>query len=123
MAFSADMLEPIDGLPIDMKPGFIVVIINKSDKDNPIYTMALPDSFGNIYFANNHHIFDIEDFDNEEMDSGDYKIIKVYGYSSHSDFIFFDQVNNRKLLYDAEVKKMTEKEIEEKLGYKIEIVD
>lgn len=120
--YTADMIEPIkeNKMPIEIKPGYIVVFLDKAMKEQ-IYTVAIQNEKGEVYCAYQsgwHHIK--EDYPNG-FENKYYKIVKIYGLSERGGDLF--SVKGRKLLYDASVKKMTKSQIEKELGYKIEIVE
>lgn len=120
--YTADMIEPIEEnkMPIEIKPGYIVVFLDKAMKEQT-YTVAIQNEKGEVYCASQfgwHHIK--EDYPNGFENEYD-KIVKIYGLSKRGGDLF--SVDGRELLYDASVKKMTKSEIEKELGYKIEIVE
>lgn len=83
--------------------------------------MVFSDKYGNLYFANNSCWIDFDLYNNEKMESDYYRIVKVYDPKDKGPMSFTP--TGRELLYDADPKKMTRKQIEEILGYKIEIID
>lgn len=120
--YTANMIEHIEEnkMPIEIKPGYIVVFLDKAMKEQ-IYTVAIQNEKGEVYCAYQfgwHHIK--EDYPNG-FENKYYKIVKIYGLSERGGDLF--SVDGRELLYDASVKKMTKSEIEKELGYKIEIVE
>ena len=116
------MIESIEEnkMPIEIKPGYIVVFFDK-EKNEQTYTVALQNAKGEVYCTYQfgwHHIE--EDFPNG-FENEYFKIVKIYGLSKRGEDLF--SVDGRELLYDDSAKKMTKTQIENELGYKIEIVE
>lgn len=121
-SITSDMIETIEKnkMPIEIKPGYIVIFLEKGFEKGHI-TVALETSNGYVYCADKYGWYDIyEDF-SDGMENEFYKIYKIYGLPKRGSKLF--SLEGRKLLYDASVKKMTKSEIEKELGYKIEIVE
>ena len=107
-------------MPIEIKPGYIVVFLDKGLLTEHI-TVALETNNGYVYCADDYGWYDFKEDFPDGMENESFKIVKVYGLAKRGLNLF--NVNGRELLYDASVKKMTKSEIEEALGYKIEIVE
>lgn len=120
--YTANMIEPIEknNMPIEIKPGYIVVFLDKGLLTEHI-TVALETNNGYVYCADEYGWYDLKEDFPDGMENESFKIVKVYGLTKRGSNLF--NVNRRELLYDASVKKMTKSQIEKELSYKIEIVE
>lgn len=118
--YVAEMIEPVNEMPIKIKDGYIVVFQDLANKSRHI-TIAMSTECDHIYCSNEITYFDLNNYKNKDMSSGFYKIIKVYGKRKTGAPFSFSLVD-RELLYDAGPKQMTKAEIEKILGYSIDII-
>ena len=111
-----------NNMPIKIEPGYLVIFQEK-DSLKEYKTIVFNDSEGSTYCANEDWFFDLYEYNNLNMEDEWFKITKVYGLQKYSDVVDYNSEHIRELIYDASVKRMTKSEIEEALGYKIEIVE
>lgn len=79
-AFSCDMIEPIEEnkMPIEIKPGYIVVFLDKGLLTEHI-TVAIETNNGYIYCADDYGWYDFKEDFPDGMENESFKIVKVYG--------------------------------------------
>lgn len=111
-----------NNMPIRIEPGYLVVFQKQYDV-REYKTLAFNDAYGRLYCADEDFFFDLNEYNNPNMENDYYRITRVYGLQEYPDTVDFNSEYIRELLYDTRVKKMTKSEIEEALGYKIEIVE
>lgn len=104
----------------DIKIGYMVEVALKKREDLKRLCVVTVWE-GDVIFTNGETWFQYDDFDE---DFGSYYITKVWGYPEHAECMWYNNTDDRSLLWERPCpKKMTKAEIEEILGYDIEIVE
>ena len=106
----------------DIKIGYIVEVAVIGD-EHIKYLCTATIWEGQKILTNGTYCFEFSDFD-DNMKSTFHKITKVWGYPEYAKNMWYNNTDFRPLLWERpSTKKMTKAEIEEILGYEIEIVE
>lgn len=106
----------------DIKIGYIVEVAVIGD-EHIKYLCTATIWEGQKILTNGTYCFEFSDFD-DNMKSTFHKITKVWGYPEYAKNMWYNNTDFRPLLWERpSAKKMTKAEIEEILGYDIEIVE
>ena len=106
----------------DIKIGYIVEVAVIGDEYIK-YLCTATIWEGQKILTNGIYCFEFSDFD-DNMKSTFHKITKVWGYPEDAECMWYNNTDDRPLLWERpSAKKMTKAEIEEILGYEIEIVE
>ena len=106
----------------DIKIGYIVEVAVIGD-EHIKYLCTATIWEGQKILTNGTYCFEFSDFD-DNMKSAFHKITKVWGYPEYAKNMWYNNTDFRPLLWERpSAKKMTKAEIEEILGYEIEIVE
>ena len=106
----------------DIKIGYMVEITSRERNDlEQLCVVTMWE--GDVIFTNGETSFLPDDFD-DKFSSVYNKITKVWGYPEYAECMWYNDTDERPLLWERpSAKKMTKAEIEEILGYEIEIVE
>lgn len=106
----------------DIKIGYMVEVTVIGDEYIK-YLCTVTMWNGHKILTNGIHWFKLSDFD-DNMKSTFNKITKVWGYPKYAKNMWYNNTAFKPLLWERpSAKKMTKAEIEEILGYEIEIVE
>ncbi len=103
----------------DIKIGYMVEVTFK-ERESLKRLCVVTMWEGDIIFTNGKTWFQPDDFDEN---FGSYYITKVWGYPEYAECMWYNDTDDRPLLWERHsAKKMTKAEIEEILGYSIDII-
>ena len=105
--------------PVELKVGYVLEILNDEDVS---FVMVLPSVTDDLVVSGPAEWFPLRCL-NDNLEYMDCKVMKVYGLSTNQ---YAHQLSEecRELLWTRrEVSKLTKSQIEELLGYPIEIVE
>lgn len=106
--------------PVELQIGYVLEV-NDADT-GASFVMVLPNSYGEITISGPKEWFPVSCF-NDNLEYADCSVMKVYGLASNC-YAHALSPNGRELLWERPVtKKLTMKQIEELLGYHVELVE
>lgn len=119
-----------NNMPIQIKPGYLVAIQDNMGANGRVFnTIVLTNKEGAIYCTDGEYRFNLNCFNNPDMEGSEWhkglNIVYVWGYPKNIERLCcYENTNERPLIWKRNYyKKMTKSQIEEVLGYKIEIVE
>lgn len=106
--------------PVELKVGYVLELEERTDGVS--FVMILPNQSEELVISGPKEWFPLKCFD-DNLEYMDTRVLKVYGYSYNSQAYNLSSIG-RELLWERTLpKRLTKAQIEQELGYPIEIVD